>query len=64
MYLQKEKHGLAFEEAKSIFEGKIFLIVDRRKEYEEIREIRIISARLAKTKERRMYKEHFKKKTS
>ena len=82
----KEKHGLAFEEAKTIFEGRVFSVVDRRKEYGEIREIsigalngivmvvvvhtqrsrkiRIISARLAKTKERRMYNEYFQKKAS
>ena len=84
--LNKEKHGLAFEEAKTIFEGKIFSIVDTRKEYGEVRaisigtlkdivivvvvhtqrshNIRIISARLAKTKERRMYNEYIEKKTS
>lgn len=35
------KHGISFEEAKEIFSGITFSIVDERFDYEEIREITI-----------------------
>lgn len=72
-----EKHGISFEEASLIFEGRIVSWADDRRDYGELRtvslgeidkavvvvvvhtdrngNIRIISARLASERERRLY---------
>jgi uncharacterized DUF497 family protein len=36
-----QKHGISFEEAKEIFLGIVFTSVDRRFDYDEIREVSI-----------------------
>ena len=74
------KHGISFDEAKHIFDGIVYTVVDDRSDYGEVREIsigsldmeivvtvvhtdrngkiRLISARRANRKERRMYYDH------
>ena len=37
----RQKHGISFEEAKEIFSGIVFTSVDRRFDYDEIREVSI-----------------------
>lgn len=36
-----KKHGISFEEARTIFDGTVFTSIDDRFEYDEIREISI-----------------------
>ena len=60
------KHGIGFDTAKRIFEGRITTLPDRRRDYttlivvahtERHGRIRLISARPASRKERRVYHE-------
>jgi uncharacterized DUF497 family protein len=37
----RQKHGISFEEAKEIFSGIVFTSLDRRFDYDEIREVSI-----------------------
>ena len=79
----RAKHGIGFDEAKHIFDGPVYTVVDDRSDYGELREIsigsldmavvisvvhtdrngktRLISARRANRKERRLYYDHIQK---
>ena len=76
------KHGINFDEAKDIFYGPVYTVVDGRSDYGELRELsigsldmvviisvvhtdrngktRLISARRANRKERKLYYDHIK----
>ena len=43
----REKHGISFDEAKHIFDGIVYTVVDDRSDYGEVREISIGSLDMA-----------------